>query len=119
MMSVLTISIIIKMIMQERLSRLTPQSPNHPKGTTMTTRRRLITAAIASALPLCHGPMAHAQEFPSKPVTLYTAFAPGSGPDAVRDRINADVNAALSDPEIKARFETFAFESPAWSPAEI
>ena len=38
---------------------------------------------------------------------------------AVRDRINADVNAALSDPEIKARFETFAFESPAWSPAEI
>ena len=38
---------------------------------------------------------------------------------AVRDRINADVAAALAEPDIKARFETFAFESPGWSPAEI
>ena len=45
--------------------------------------------------------------------------APKGLPAAVRDRINADVAAALAEPDIKARFETFAFESPGWSPAEI
>ena len=45
--------------------------------------------------------------------------APKGVPAAVRDRINADVNAALAEADIKARFETFAFESPGWSPAEI
>lgn len=45
--------------------------------------------------------------------------APKGLPAALRDRINADVAAALAEPDIKARFETFAFESPGWSPAEI
>jgi len=43
--------------------------------------RRLI-ASLWFAVALASGP-AHAQaDFPSKPVTLITAFAPGSGPDA-------------------------------------
>jgi len=45
--------------------------------------------------------------------------APRGLPVAVRDKINADVAKALAEPDIKARFETFAFESPGWSPAEI
>ncbi len=38
---------------------------------------------------------------------------------ALRDRINADVARALAEPDVKARFDTFAFESPGWSPDEI
>jgi tripartite-type tricarboxylate transporter receptor subunit TctC len=45
--------------------------------------------------------------------------APRGLPAAVRDKINADVQAALAEPDVKARFETFAFESLTWSPAEI
>ena len=45
--------------------------------------------------------------------------SPKGLPTALRDRINADVKAALNEPDIKSRFETFAFENPGWSPAEI
>ncbi len=45
--------------------------------------------------------------------------APRGLPDDVRAKINADVQKALADSEIKARFETFAFEALAWSPQEI
>lgn len=45
--------------------------------------------------------------------------APRGLPAAVRDKIDADVRKALADPELKARFETFAFENIAWTPAEI
>jgi tripartite-type tricarboxylate transporter receptor subunit TctC len=45
--------------------------------------------------------------------------APRGMPVAVRDRINADVRKALAEPDIKARFDTFAFETLTWSPAEI
>ena len=55
-------------------------------------RRGLLSASLAASLAAtlaCTGPAAlaqttaSAQAFPSKPVTLVTAFAPGSGPDAV------------------------------------
>lgn len=45
--------------------------------------------------------------------------APRGLPAAVRERINADVRKALAEPDIKARFDTFAFETLNWSPAEI
>lgn len=45
--------------------------------------------------------------------------APRGLPAAVRDRIHADVRKAVAEPDIKARFDTFAFEALAWSPAEI
>lgn len=38
---------------------------------------------------------------------------------AVRAKINADVAKVLTDAEVKARFDTFAFEPIAWSPEEI
>ena len=37
----------------------------------------------------------------------------------VTAKINADVQKVLSDPEIKARFNTFAFEALNWSPDDI
>ncbi len=45
--------------------------------------------------------------------------APRGLPAAVRDKINADVQNALAEADVKARFDTFAFENIAWSPAEI
>jgi tripartite-type tricarboxylate transporter receptor subunit TctC len=45
--------------------------------------------------------------------------APRGVPAAVRERINADVRKALLEPVIKARFDTFAFETLMWTPAEI
>lgn len=38
---------------------------------------------------------------------------------ALRSKINADVARAVADPEIKARFDAFAFETLTWSPEEI
>ena len=75
--------------------------------------------------------------FPAKPVNLVTAFAAGSGPAGfevnsfvslvaskgmapdLAAKINADVLKVLVDSEVKTRFNTFAFESLTWSPAEI
>ena len=45
--------------------------------------------------------------------------APRGLPAEVRTRINADVQKALAEPDLKARFETFAFENIGWSPQEI
>ena len=45
--------------------------------------------------------------------------APKGLAPAVRAKINADVAKVLADPEIKSRFDTFAFEPISWSPEEI
>jgi tripartite-type tricarboxylate transporter receptor subunit TctC len=45
--------------------------------------------------------------------------APKGIAPAVRDKINADMAKVLTDPEVKSRFDTFAFEPISWSPAEI
>lgn len=45
--------------------------------------------------------------------------APRGLPAPVRTRINADVAKAVAEPDIRARFDTFAFEALAWSPEEI
>nr|WP_203561450.1 tripartite tricarboxylate transporter substrate binding protein [Ideonella livida] len=45
--------------------------------------------------------------------------APRGLPAAVRDKIHADVAKAVAEPDIQARFNTFAFETLPWSPAEI
>ena len=45
--------------------------------------------------------------------------APRGLPAALRDRINADVQKVLAEPDVKARFDTFVFENPGWAPAEI
>ena len=37
----------------------------------------------------------------------------------VKAKINSDVLKVLADPEVKARFNTFAFETITWSPDEI
>ncbi len=46
-------------------------------------------------------------------------MAPKGLPTAVRDKINADMLKVVADPEVKARFDTFAFEPIGWSPADI
>lgn len=45
--------------------------------------------------------------------------APRGLPAAVRDRIDADIARAVASPEVKARFDAFAFEPLDWNPAEI
>ncbi len=45
--------------------------------------------------------------------------APRGLPAAVRTKVNADVQKALAEADIKARFDTFAFETLSWSPDEI
>ena len=45
--------------------------------------------------------------------------APKGLPAAVRNKVNVDMAKVLADPEVKARFDTFAFEPIAWSPDEI
>lgn len=51
--------------------------------------------------------------------SFVSLLAPKGVPDAVKKKINADVAKVIADPEIKARFDTFAFEPLAWSPEEI
>jgi hypothetical protein len=45
--------------------------------------------------------------------------APKGMSAALRSKINADVARAVADPEVKARFEAFAFETLPWTPEEI
>jgi tripartite-type tricarboxylate transporter receptor subunit TctC len=45
--------------------------------------------------------------------------APKGLPAAVRDKVHADMVKVVADTEVKARFDTFAFEPIAWTPAEI
>lgn len=45
--------------------------------------------------------------------------SPKGLPSEISARINADVQKVLADPEVKARYNTFAFEALNWSPEEI
>ena len=51
--------------------------------------------------------------------SFVSLVAPNGVPEAVALKINADVAKVIADPEIRARFDTFAFEPLAWSPDEI
>ena len=51
--------------------------------------------------------------------SFVSLLTPKGVPDAVKAKINADVAKVIADPEIRARFDTFAFEPLAWSPEEI
>ncbi len=51
--------------------------------------------------------------------SFVSLLTPKNAPDTVRKKINADVAKVIVDPEIKARFDSFAFETLAWSPEEI
>ena len=46
-------------------------------------------------------------------------LAPKGLPAALATKINADVAKAIAEPDVRARFDTFAFEPLNWSPAEI
>ncbi|WP_225782211.1 tripartite tricarboxylate transporter substrate binding protein [Xenophilus sp. Marseille-Q4582] len=51
--------------------------------------------------------------------SFVSLVAPKGVPPAVQAKINADVAKVIADPEIRARFDTFAFEPLAWSPEQI
>jgi hypothetical protein len=51
--------------------------------------------------------------------SFVTLVSPKGLPNDVKAKINADVIKVLADPEVKARFNTFAFEPLSWSPEEI
>ena len=46
-------------------------------------------------------------------------IAPKGLPPAVRAKINADVAKAVAEPDVKARFDAFAFETLAWTGEDI
>ena len=51
--------------------------------------------------------------------SFVSLVAPKGLPPAIAAKINADVQKVLADPEVKARYNTFAFEALNWTPAEI
>lgn len=51
--------------------------------------------------------------------SFVSLLTPKGVPAAIRAKINADVAKVIADPEIRARFDTFAFEPLAWPPEEI
>jgi len=51
--------------------------------------------------------------------SFVSLLAPKGVSDDIKKKINADVAKVIADPEIKARFDTFAFEALTWSPDEI
>jgi tripartite-type tricarboxylate transporter receptor subunit TctC len=51
--------------------------------------------------------------------SFVSLVAPKGVPNEVKAKINADVLKVLADPEVKARYNTFAFETITWSPEEI
>lgn len=51
--------------------------------------------------------------------SFVSLVAPKGLPADVSAKINADVQKVLADPEVKSRYNTFAFETINWSPAEI
>ena len=51
--------------------------------------------------------------------SFVSLVAPKGVPNDVKAKINADVLKVLADPEVKARYNTFAFETITWSPEEI
>jgi len=51
--------------------------------------------------------------------SFVSLLAPKGMAPALAAKINADVAKVIADPEIRARFDTFAFEPLAWSPDEI
>lgn len=51
--------------------------------------------------------------------SFVSLVAPKGLPPAIAAKINADVLKVLADPEVKARYDNFAFETITWSPAEI
>ena len=51
--------------------------------------------------------------------SFVSLLAPKGVVPEVKSKINADVIKVLSDPEVKARFDTFAFEGLTWTPDEI
>ena len=64
--------------------------------------------------------MAEAGGPPALAVNSFVSLlAPKGVPAAIKAKINADVAKVIADPEIRARFDTFAFEPLAWSPEEI
>ena len=51
--------------------------------------------------------------------SFVSLLAPKGVAPELKSKINADVIKVLADPEIKARFDTFAFEGLNWTPEEI
>lgn len=51
--------------------------------------------------------------------SIVSLLAPKGIPDDVRDKIYGDVTKVLSDPEVRKRFDTFAFEPLTWPLAEL
>src|SRR6187455_3033283 len=61
----------------------------------MTLLRTLLSALLANGLTLLGSAAAHAQAFPSKPITIVTAFGPGSASDTITRVVAQPLGIAL------------------------
>ena len=83
---------------------------------------RYIAVATARRVPQMPDvpTMAESGGPPGLEVTSFVSLlAPKGVSPAIQSKINADVAKVIADPDIRARFDTFAFEPLAWSPDEI
>jgi len=51
--------------------------------------------------------------------SIVSLVAPKGVPDAIRDKIHTDIAKVLADPDVRKRFDTFAFEPLDWSLTEL
>ena len=51
--------------------------------------------------------------------SIVSLVAPKGIPDEIRDKIHADITAILSDPEVRRRFDSFAFEPLSWTLTQL
>jgi tripartite-type tricarboxylate transporter receptor subunit TctC len=96
-----------------------PVEPGHLQGRQAALHRGGRAQAHSRRCPTCP-PWPRRAGRPGLEVNSFVSLlAPKGVPAAVKAKINADVAKVIADPEIRARFDTFAFEPLAWSPEEI
>jgi tripartite-type tricarboxylate transporter receptor subunit TctC len=80
---------------------------------------KLIAVAAAKRMAALAEVPAIAETLPSfEAVAWYAVVAPPKTPARIVDKINADINEALRDPNILARFAEFSAEAVGGTPAE-
>jgi len=95
---------------------LIPASVSHIKAG----RLRALAVTSARPTPALPGVPSIADTVPGFEISAWFGFgAPRGTPQAVIDRLNREVNAAISDPKIRARFAEMSAEVMTGTPAEF
>ena len=104
---------------------MTPTPARRPLTAVISQRRHALQLACAALLAGL-APLAPAQDYPSKPVKLVVPYPPGGPTDivaragtpaAVVAKLNAELQKALDQPELRQRFAGQGFAAQWSSPA--